>query len=69
MHGLNRPYRGNYYILILNLVIVAGWQGGMKYFALWQRAVFINLFAQDSVNREVINDPQLTFSVTKSLFF
>ena len=44
-------------------------QGGMKYFALWQRAVFINLFAQDSVNREVINDPQLTFSVTKSLFF
>ena len=28
-------------------------QGGLKYFASWQRAVFINYFARDSANHRI----------------
>ena len=43
-------------------------QGGIRYFASWQLAVFINYFAPDSGNRGTLNDSQLTFNATKCLF-
>ena len=43
-------------------------QGGIKYFTLWQRAVFIKYYARHSANLKVLNGPQLTCNATKCLF-
>ena len=43
-------------------------QGGIKYFASWQRVVFINYFRKDNANCGNLYDPQHTFNATKFWF-
>ena len=50
----------------LESMVIAGWD--KKMLALWQGAVFIKYFACYSVNRRVLNGPQLTCNATKCLF-